>query len=435
MNINSNERKIKIIWVLTIGLSFVFGLFFGQTFDLRGKLLNNGGNGEISRVINLYSKTRSPEINFNQFWDVWDKIKEKHVGEPTDDASLFYGAMEGLVASLDDPYSVYFPPESAEEFTRSLNGEFEGIGAEVGIRDNKLKIIAPLPESPAEKAGLRPGDTIYAIDSEEATGLSLEEAVSKIRGPEGTVVVLTVTHDGLESVEDIQITRDTINVPTINWKMAEDTVEGGDYDDLKVKLAEKNIIYLRVSYFNKETWSEFDRAVKEIVLKSPKGVILDLRSNPGGFLETSVDVASEWVEEGIIVSEGGAEVDNGIFYSRGKHRLVGIPTVVLVDEGTASGSEIVAGALQDHGLATLVGKQTFGKGSVQDFEILPDGSALKLTIARWYTPANRMIDKEGITPDVVLEEMFLKVMNEDETEIVSIKDLGLEKAMDILISE
>jgi len=283
---------------------------------------------------------------------------------------------------------VYFPPTEAKEFADGLSGEFEGIGAEISIKDSQLTVIAPLPTSPAERAGVRAGDQIFAIDGTDTTGITIEEAVNLIRGKKGTEVVLTIRHENESAISDVTVIRDTIEVPTILLEVEDD------------------IAYVRISYFNQDTWRDFNTAVTDILAQNPTGIILDLRSNPGGFLETSVDVASEWVTQGNIVIErerGGVET---VFATRGAHRLAGIPTVVLVDEGSASGSEIVAGALQDAGAATIIGSQTFGKGSVQDFQVLPDGSALKVTIAEWLTPNERVINKVGITPDIVLEEMF-----------------------------
>lgn len=418
---NKNIKKYYgLAMVLLVALAFSAGLFVGNAFGLKKELMN-GKTVDISKVVNLYGKTRSDKVDFEQFWDVWDKVKERYVGQPVNDVDLFYGAISGMVGGLGDEHSVYFPPKEAEEFSKDLAGEFEGIGAEIGIKEDQLTIIAPMPGSPAEKAGLKPGDKILAIDKENTAGIKLETAVSKIRGPGGTKVILTVTHNGFETVEDVEIIRDTINVPTIDWKIVDKT----------------NIAYMRITYFNQDTWTDFDKALPEMLAKNPDGLVLDLRSNPGGFLETSIDVASEWVKQGAIVKEKTGDGKEQIHKSRGSHRLSNLETVVLVDGGTASGSEIVAGALQDYGLATVIGEKTFGKGSVQDFEILSDGSALKITIAKWFTPKDRGIDKEGIMPDVVMEEIFVPVKSEKPNkegvyEVVDIIDKGLEKALEIL---
>ncbi len=418
------NKENKILIFSAIGLSsivFVIGFFSGTLFDFRKQILENADNIEIKEVISLYSKTRSEQVDFEQFWEIWDKVKDRYVDQPVSDVDLFYGAIEGLVAGLKDPHSVYLPPIDAETFAKDLAGEFEGIGAEIGIRDNQLQIIAPLPESPAQKAGLLPGDKILAIDGEDTAGISIEEAVTNIRGKRGTVVTLTIRSNGFESIKDVDIIRQTINVPTVTWEKVE---EDQDY------------AYLRINSFNQDTWDRFDKAVREILRESPKGLIFDLRSNPGGFLDTSIDVASEWVKEGVIVTEKMKDGVSKTHNSTGSHRLAQIPTVLLVDGGSASGSEIVAGALQDYKAATIVGSTTFGKGSVQDFEVLPDGSALKLTIAKWFTPSDRAIDGEGIEPDIILEEMFAPKDGQSlEDENVEIIDLGIKKALEILKEE
>lgn len=403
-----NSRRGWLIF-FTIALFFTAGVLVGKIWQVKSLVSDDNGRVEIVKVLDLYSKTRSAEVKFSQFWDVWDKIKTKYVEQPVKDTDLFYGAIEGLVGGLDDPYSMYFPPTEAQEFVKDLEGEFEGIGAEIGMKDNQLTVIAPLQGSPAEKAGLKPGDQIYKINGEEAFGLKVDEAVRKIRGPKGTSVKLTIGREGEDKVLELTIMREVISVPTVVWE----------------KKANQ-IAYLRVSYFNGETFGQFDKAVKEILVYNPKGIILDLRSNPGGYLDTAVAVASEWIEKGDIVKEKFNSGEENKYPTIGKHRLVGIKTIVLVDENSASGSEIVAGALQDYNVATLLGNKTYGKGSVQDFEVLSDGSALKLTIAKWFTPKDRQIEKLGIVPDTEIKEMFVK--QDDGT----YKDAGLDMALEML---
>lgn len=398
-------------WIVFFSLMLFFGVgvLIGRTWQIKTLVSDDHGQIEIAKVLNLYSKTRSSEVKFDQFWDIWNKIKSKYVEQPVKDVDLFYGAIEGLVGGLGDPYSVYFPPTQAQEFVKDLAGAFEGIGAEIGMKDEQLIVIAPLRGSPAEKAGLKPGDHIYKINGEEAFGLKVDEAVQKIRGPKGTEVKLTIGRENEDRVLEITIIRDIITVPTVVWEKKDG-----------------QIVYLRISYFNGETWDQFDKAVKEIQIYKPGGIVLDLRSDPGGYLDTAVLVASEWVKDGDIVKERFNNGEENKYPTVGKHRLAGIKTVVLIDENSASASEIVAGALQDYSLATLLGNKTYGKGSVQDFEILPDGSAIKLTVARWLTPKDRQIEKQGIAPDIEMKEMFVK--QTDGT----YKDVGLDKALELL---
>jgi carboxyl-terminal processing protease len=346
-------------------------------------------------------------LEFSQFWDVWDKVKSKYVKQPIKDEDMFYGAIQGMVMSLGDPYSLYFPPKAAEDFAKDLSGELEGIGAEIGVKNNQLVVVAPLPDTPAEKAGLKPGDKILYIDKESTFGMDVSTAVSKIRGKADTKVVLTITRDGLTKAAEITITRLKINVPSILFSVKPN-----------------NVAYLRVMQFNDDTTSQLNRYIKQIQARGSRGIVLDLRNNPGGYLSAAIEMASQWVTSGVVVSEKGIDGQSNEHETQGPHLLSGIKTVVLINKGSASASEIVAGALQDSKKAILIGEQTFGKGSVQDFETFPDGSALKLTVAEWFTPNGRNINKDGIKPDIEIKEDW---QNEKIGE-----DVVLSKALELI---
>lgn len=411
----SQKRKFSLSFFIVGILIFLLGLFVGQVLGVNKAVTDpETGDIEISKVLNLYSSTMGDSVDFRQFWKTWDMVKERYVDQPVSDVDLYYGAMQGLVTGLGDPYSQYFPPKEAKEFVESLTGEFDGIGAEIGKRDGQLTVIAPIPNSPAERAGVKTGDIIFFIDEEDASPLSIDEAVAKIRGRKGTEVTLTLASKDDTQVRDVVIVRDKIVVPTIVSEMKEG-----------------NIGYVRMSSFGDDTTAEFKKALDGLLTKNPVGIILDLRSNPGGYLETAVDIASFWIESGPVVLEGSEKTGRQPLFAKGKtHALSKVPTVVLIDGGSASASEIIAGALQDTKKATIVGQTSYGKGSVQDVQPLLDGSAIKLTIARWYTPNGRQIDKEGIVPDVVVSEMVTTTPKTNgEVELI---DLGLKKALEIL---
>lgn len=382
----SKKSPAKVLLVLFCSLflilSFSGGYFIGESRAARA-LVPVGearvtGQGSVSSAL-------AKDVDFKNFWDIWNLSKEKFYKQPVSDKDLYYGALKGLVSGLHDPYSVYFDPEEAKKFNEDLNESFVGIGAQIGIKNERLTVIAPLEDSPAIKAGLLSGDWIVSIDGTETSGMSVEEAVSKIRGTEGTDVTLQVSRKGLDVLKEIKITRKQITVDSVKWK-----IEDG------------NIMTISISTFNGDTSTLFNSAVQEALSKNVKGIILDLRSDPGGLLTAAVDVASAWVGYDPIVSEKGQTAGN-TFNGVTAPRLNGIPTVVLVDGGSASASEIVSGALQDYGYAKLVGTQTFGKGSVQDYQDLPDGSAIKITVAEWFTPKGRNINKTGIEPDVKVD--------------------------------
>lgn len=387
MNIRrENLKKFIPGMVLAVVLLLTF---WGGFYAGKGNSMWAGKNSRIlaySEEAKNATTAVSPDdvFDFNLYWEVWDSLKQNHVDKNMiKDKELFYGSLTGLAQSLDDPYTVFMDPKTAQEFADDLAGTFEGIGAEVGMRNDIVTIIAPLDGMPAQKAGLRAGDKVYAIDGESTIGLTVDQAVKKIRGEKGTKVILTILRGTGEKAMDITITRDVIFVKSVKTEMRSD-----------------GIFIIKISNFNDDTLNLFNAAVNEALVKNPKGIILDLRNNPGGYLETSVALASEWIEAGPVVAEQFGENKRNEYFSNGRARLKNFPTVVLVNSGSASASEIVAGALRDYKKATLVGEQTYGKGSVQTLQNLSDGSALKITIAKWLTPAGDFINEKGIAPEI-----------------------------------
>jgi carboxyl-terminal processing protease len=404
----SRQYTVGAVAALLMIGSFVGGVFLGE---LRVKPLGADAGRPVITNVNEPPPFPYEDVDFMQFWEVWKTIKERYVKQPVQDISLFYGALEGLVGSLEDPYSVYFDPEFAEKFAAELEGTFEGIGAEIGIKNDRVTVIAPLPGTPAERAGLKAGDKIFAIDDVDTTGMIIEDAVTRIRGPKGTEVKLLIGRDGFTEAQEILITRATITVEPVKWK----TVESRG----------KKYAVLTISHFNEQTESKFNQAVRDLLIEDPAGLILDLRNNPGGFLDTAVKVAGEWSPGQTIVIERFSDGKEQKYNADGPiGRLAGMPTVVLVNGGSASASEIVAGALKDHGKATIVGEKTYGKGSVQDYLEYGDGSALKLSVALWLTPSGLSIEKEGIAPDIEVK-MTPEDYNAD-------KDPQMDKALEIL---
>ena len=414
----NSKSKSKVVIIGFIIVLMVICLFVGIAVGLNKQIdgLNNttGNPDNLGKVLNTDSLPDylAKDVNFKLFWKAWDIIKNKYIDrDQLTDATLFYGALKGSVESLGDPYSVFLNPDSSKEFTEELQGKFEGIGAEIGMRDNKVTVISPLPESPAEKAGLKSLDKILAIDNIDTDGMSLDEAVKLIRGDKGTEVVLTISRNNAEDLKNITIVRDTIKVKSVK------------YED------KNGIAYIKISSFNADTNSLFLEAVNEVLKSSPKGLILDLRSNPGGYLDTAVEISSFWVDKGEIVvkEEFNDPKLNHDYLSLGNGQLKDLKTVVLVNVGSASASEIVSGALQDYGLATIVGTVTFGKGSVQELEKLSDGSSLKITVARWLTPFGRLIEQNGIVPDIEID-LTEEDFNND-------KDPQLDQAINIINQE
>lgn len=334
--------------------------------------------------------------DFGIFWDAWNTLKSRYVFQDAtgNNQNLIYGAITGLVGSLQDPYSVFFPPKEADKFAQDISGQFGGIGAEIGANDQKqIIIVAPLKDTPAYKAGVKAGDAILKIDGNLTTGLTVDEAVKKIRGERGTKVILTVYRDGWQESKDFEIVRDVINVPTVDFKM----VDFSGRED-----TEGNIAYIRMYNFYEQAPYMFYQAAVQATFAKAKGMILDLRDNPGGYLDAAVDVGGWFVDKGktIVTEEFRDKNENKTFTSNGPSLFGNIPLVVIINKGSASASEILAGALRESNGALIIGEKSFGKGTVQELDPLPDGSMIKLTIAHWLTPKGNQIDKNGITPDI-----------------------------------
>lgn len=323
---------------------------------------------------------------FRPFWEAWDIVHGQYVDQPVDDTLLLQGAIRGMMESLGDPHSLYMDPQETKDENAILSGEYEGIGAWVDTGEEYLTIISPMTDSPAEKAGLLPGDKIIAVDGQDMAGTDPAAVRLKVLGPEGSVVVLTIQRDGVEQPFDVTITRSKISVPSVESRM----LDG-------------NVAYVQLTLFGEDTASNLHEQLQTLMAQNPKGIILDLRNNGGGLVTAAVSVGSEFIHEGVILYEkygDGSLVD----YSAEPDGLaVGVPLVVLVNEGTASASEIVAGAIQDYGLGKLVGVTTYGKGSMQYWMPISDGGTVRVTVAKWLTPNKRTIDKVGLTPDLVVE--------------------------------
>jgi len=328
---------------------------------------------------------------FAAFWQVWDLVHQDYVDQPVDDEALMRGAIRGMLDALGDQHTSYMDPQQYKDATTGLEGEYEGIGAWVSTDGEYLTINEPMPGSPAEEAGLKPGDQVIGVDGEDVTGLAPELVRMRVLGPKDSTVILTILRTGVDEPLDVEIQRGRITVPSVTGEMKD-----GD------------IAYIRLYTFGDKTTKELRDSLEELLAQNPKGLILDLRNNGGGYLQTAVEVTSEFVDEGVVLYEVYNDRPRITYDVLGNGMATDIPMVVLINEYSASASEIVAGALQDHQRATLVGETSFGKGSVQQWiPLVDDQGAAKITIARWLTPNGRQIHEIGLTPDyeVVRDEI------------------------------
>lgn len=402
--------------VLIPFLTFLLGWNIGTNQESYASPQNS--KKTVSLIPESFSRYPDAEgdIDLNLFWEVLGILEAKYVDgdafdEPQEKRELLYGAIAGMVAALDDPYTAFMDPKENKDFQESLIGQLEGIGAELTLRDEILTVVTPLKDSPASKAGIRPEDIILKINDEDATGMSLEEAVSKIRGPRGTKVNLTVFHQGDEEPTDVEITRNVVHIDSVTWEMTRD-----------------NIALLTINQFGEYTLQEFQKSVTEILATQPDGLIVDLRFNSGGYLDSAVKISSEFFKDELVAVsiKKRSEEDQEIYRMEGNGRLTDIPMVVIINKGSASASEILAGALQDYERAHIIGEQSFGKGTVQELEPLSNGASIRVTIAKWYTPDNNSIAEKGITPDQEVE-MTVEDYKED-------RDPQLDAAIEYLLN-
>ncbi len=348
--------------------------------------------------------------DFGVFWETWKTIKESHLnaGE-VKNQDLVYGAASGLVDALKDPHSIFFNPSDSKKFSEDLNGSFGGIGAEIGFKNDQLIIIAPLKDSPAEKAGLRSGDKILEVNASSTISFNINDAVKLIRGPKGTQVNLTIGRNGQEKPIKKTIVRDTIKVPVIEWEMKDG-----------------QIAHIQLFTFNEVSPILMAETIEKTQNEKAKGIILDLRNNPGGYLDSAIAIAGLFLESGKdVVYEEFRSGKKEIFKATGGDIVGNIPIVILINSGSASASEILAGALRDHLGTKIVGEKSFGKGTVQELKNLRDGSTIKITIAHWILPKGQQIDKNGLEPDFAI-----KLSEED---IEKKKDPQLDKALEVIL--
>lgn len=367
------------------------------------------------------------QVDFALFWDVWGKLHQYYIDAPKlDTQKLVWGAISGMVTAAEDPYTVFLPPKDNKDFKEDLGGAFEGIGAQLGLKDNRIVVIAPLKGNPAEAAGIRAGDYILKVNAEETFGWTVSEAVAKIRGPKGTAVKLNILHENAQKPVDLDIIRATVTVPSvISWiKSAKEVEEISGITGLGVSSAADRVAYIQLTRFGDHTNDEWLKAVREISsAKNVKGMVLDLRNNPGGYLDGAVFIASEFIGSGTVVSQVNSDGSRDERPVNRRGNLLNIPLVVVINKGSASASEIVAGALRDFGRAQLVGEISFGKGSVQTPLELSEGSSLHVTTGKWLLPKGDSISKTGIKPD-------LEILLENPT---ATQDAQLAKAIELLL--
>jgi carboxyl-terminal processing protease len=395
------RRLTTAVFVLFV-LAFVLGT--GYTLGLAAGRGEGAGSGTIGlasllqRVAPPVAAATSPRAGapasvspefqeqFQTFWEAWSLVDREYYDRGAlDSKKLTRGAIKGMLEVLGDPHTVYLDPDMSELSDAELRGGFEGIGVHVDLVDGRLRIVAPIEGSPSDRAGLRSGDYIVQADGKEIAGLSLLQAVNLIRGPRGTAVRLLVQRDGWAEPRPFDVTRSDIKLESV-----------------RTRLLDGNVAYVRISTFASTTARDLRAPLDRLLEARPRGLVLDLRANPGGYLQAALDVASEFVPDGVLLTEEYADGRREVFRAKAGGRATQVPMAVLVDHGSASAAEIVAGAIRDHNRGVLVGEQTFGKGTVQHVHALADHSTVRITIARWLTPNEQPLNGVGLTPDIAV---------------------------------
>lgn len=401
----SKIRSIVVILALLI-------LAGGIGYQLGERKVSLGLAGDKRPVVNTGAPSGT-SVDFGLFWDVWGKLTRYYIDPQTIDVQkLVHGAITGMVASVGDPYTSFFPPQENKQFKEDLGGAFEGIGAELGMKDGRVVIVSPLKGTPAELAGVKPNDIILKVDDDETAGWTVEQAVNKIRGPKGTKVRLTLLSPiDSQGPREVSITRNTITVPSvISWvkpiREVTEISEATQAATLKAKSSDDRIAYIKLTRFGDNTNADWNKAVDGILSadKNNKvaGLVLDLRNNPGGYLDGAVYIASEFMKGGTVVSQVNSDGTRQDYPTDRKGRLTNMNVVVLVNKGSASAAEIVSGALRDSKRAKLVGETTFGKGTVQTPFDLSGGSSVHITTGKWLLPGGSSISQTGLTPDITV---------------------------------
>ncbi len=391
----------------------IFFLFIAYTFIIFAGGYWMGRTGWPLIQLGVATSTVPPEARetFAPFWEVWNLVDDRYYDQPVDPVAMTEGAIRGMLDTLDDPNTRYLPPAAEESARQSMEGELEGIGVRVEYVDGSVTVVSPFEGSPADEAGLRPGDVLREADGVDLTGIGLTEAAELIRGPAGTTVHLVVERNG--EIFEVDVERDVISIPSVRSEMLE-----------------QNVGYVRVNRFSNPTPEELRTALEDLMAENPEGLILDLRNNPGGGLDTAVDVADQFLAEGTILIERFGDGEERVFEASGDGIAQEVPMAVLVNEGSASASEVVAGALRDHDRATLIGTTTFGKGTVQTWHALTNGGGVRITFARWLTPDGTWVTEGGLEPDIMVQRTE---EGEEPAEGAEPQDAQLDAAVNFLI--